>query len=188
MTNRLRTLATAAVFSSAFLFNGGVAIAQDVIQADAQTCQPGFATAFNGPHHAAYLSIAQALLAGTPNATNITADLGAVHDQATYDTLLTHAMAIKNKLPNLRMVVTVPDGTVVLDTSKGNNTYDNYLAKAINENHNTRVAFMAAQHYPCGAALETKLSTTDGTVESYLAFRAGPHLDSLGTMRISVKQ
>ena len=43
------------------------------------------------------------------------------------------------------------------------------------------------QQYPCGFGLETKLSTTDGTNESYIAFRAGAHLDSLGTIRMSTK-
>jgi hypothetical protein len=51
----------------------------------------------------------------------------------------------------------------------------------VNENHNTRAAMMAAQSYPCGVGIESKLSTTTtGKVESYLAIRLGNHLDSLG--------
>jgi hypothetical protein len=48
-------------------------------------------------------------------------------------------------LAGSRIVITLPDGTVVVDTSKNNNTYANFQAKAINENHNTRVAILDAQ-------------------------------------------
>ncbi|MBA3757047.1 MAG: hypothetical protein H0X02_12860 [Nitrosomonas sp.] len=113
--------------------------------------------------------------------------LSAVQNQATYATLLTEANATAAMLANGRIVVTLPDGTVVVDTSKSNNTYANFGAKAINENHNTRVAILDAQLYDCGIGLETKTSTTTGDIEVYLAKRLGTYLDSAGTVRVSHK-
>jgi hypothetical protein len=128
------------------------------------------------------------MFVGMPNATTLTTDLGAVTNEGTYATLLADAQAMAAKIATGRAVITVPDGTVMVDTSKANNTLANFQAKAINENHNSRVAIFSAQQYPCGLGLERKLSTTDGTVETYLAFRAGTHLDSLGTLRVSTRQ
>jgi len=45
---------------------------------------------------------------------------------------------------------------------------------------------MAAQMFPCGVGIESKLSTTTGNVESYVAVRMGTHLDSLGMARLSL--
>jgi len=189
MRRNFRTVLTTAVLSSAMLFAAAVAHAQipNALPPDTQTCQPGLAAAI-AAHQARYLAIAQAMTTGIPNRTTLTTDLGAMHDDATYATLLADSQAMAAKLATGRVVVTVPDGTVVADTSKINNSYANFLAKAINENHNSRVAIFSAQQYPCGVGIETKLSTTDGTVESYIALRAGNHLDSLGTIRMSTKQ
>ena len=62
-----------------------------------------------------------------------------------------------------RVLIALPDGTVVLDTARGDhlpdptsNSYQHFLDKTIGENHNTRVAILAAQKYPCGIALETE--------------------------------
>lgn len=181
MMKTFRTLFTAAVLSTT-LFTATVAHAQD-----AQTCQPGLAAAF-AAHQARYLAIAGAMLSGTPTVTTLTTDLAALHDDPTYATLLTDSQAMAAKVATGRVVVTLPDGTVVVDTSKNNNSYANFLAKAINENHNSRVAIFSAQQYPCGVGIETKLSTTDATVESYVAVRGGAHLDSKGTIRLSTKQ
>lgn len=114
--------------------------------------------------------------------------LDAVKDSATYATLLTEANATAALIVNGRIVVTLPDGTVVVDTSKGTtNTFNNYKAKTINENHNSRISILDSQLYDCGIGVETKRSTTDGTVESYVAKRLGAYLDSSGTVRISHK-
>ena len=113
--------------------------------------------------------------------------LNAVTNQATYGTLLTEANATATLIANGRVVVTLPDGTVVVDTSKANNTYADYIAKAINENHNSRIAILDAQIYDCGVGLETKTSTSTGVVEVYLAKRLGAYLDSAGTVRLSHK-
>jgi hypothetical protein len=93
-----------------------------------------------------------------------------------------------------RVVVTLPDGTVVLDTGKPANltvtpatgsTLANFKAKTINENHNSRLAILDAQQYPCGFGMETKVSTTLGLQEVAVAKRVGPYMNSLGTVRIS---
>lgn len=88
-----------------------------------------------------------------------------------------------------RVTITLPDGTVVLDTSLGD---DNDVAKGFTEgellaNHNTRVAIMHAQELEGGVDAERKYSTTTGDHEKYVAIRLGTHLDSIGTARISAK-
>ena len=114
--------------------------------------------------------------------------LNNVTNQGTYAILLAEANATATLIANGRVVVTLPDGTVVVDTSKGaNNTYTNFIDKAINENHNTRVAILDAQIYDCGVGLETKTSSSTGVQEVYLAKRLGAYLDSAGTVRLSRK-
>ena len=114
--------------------------------------------------------------------------LNNVTNQATYAILLAEANATATLIANGRVIVTLPDGTVVVDTSKGaNNTYTNFIDKAINENHNTRVAILDAQIYDCGVGLETKTSSSTGVQEVYLAKRLGAYLDSAGTVRLSRK-
>ncbi|MEI2656079.1 MAG: hypothetical protein V9G16_02625 [Nitrosomonas sp.] len=93
--------------------------------------------------------------------------LNNVTNQATYAILLAEANATATLIANGRVIVTLPDGTVVVDTSKGaNNTYANFIDKAINENHNTRVAILDAQIYDCGVGLETKTSSSTGVQRS----------------------
>jgi hypothetical protein len=182
MTNSFRTVVTSAVISAALLLApGSSAYAQDN-----QTCQPGILAAVNGPHAAQYqeLGIALVALPVVPTAT-LTAHLAAVVDQTSYATLFADAQALAASIPGGRIVITLPDGTVVADTSKVNNTFANFQAKLINENHNSRIAIHTAQHYQCGFGVETKLSSTTGQMEAYVAQRLGPHLDSLGTVRIS---
>lgn len=120
--------------------------------------------------------------------TNFTNKLSAVANVATYNALRTEATATAALIANGRVVVTLPDGTVVVDTSKGAaNTYQNFQDKVINENHNTRVAILDAQIYDCGVGLETKTSTSTGSQEVYVAKRLGAYLDSAGTVRLSHK-
>jgi len=113
--------------------------------------------------------------------------LDAVKDQATYATLLAEAKATAAAITNGRIVVTLADGTVAVDTSKTNNSYANFKAKKINENHNSRIAILDSQLFECGIGVETKRSTTDGVVETYVARRLGNYLDNPGTVRISKK-
>jgi hypothetical protein len=92
-----------------------------------------------------------------------------------------------NIYPGLRVLVSDSDGTVAYDSSKGiNNTFANYGKKAINENHNTRVAISQALVLPSGVEVEAKFSNSVGTKQVYIAKRVG--LDkrfSLGCIRVS---
>jgi hypothetical protein len=187
MTIHLRKLAATAVVSIGLVLGAGNAQAQD-----AQTCQPGLNAAYLGVHSVQYQTIINALI---PSAGALIGQLhtlvgtGAAGDtDPNYATLLTTATTVKNSIPNGRVLITLPDGTVVLDTAAVNNTRANYKAKLINENHNSRLAILAAQEYPCGLGLESKLSTSTGTNEAYFALRAGAHLDSDGTLRISQRE
>jgi len=86
-----------------------------------------------------------------------------------------------NNLPNynlgnikLRIVVTIADGNVFFDSSKGeNNTYTNFLNKSINENHGTRHYIQQAFHSKNGIGWETKWSSSTQALETYYAVRLG---------------
>lgn len=179
-----RTLVTSAVLFAGLVLTGGVA--------HAQTCQPGIGPAF-GLHPAAYTTVLTAL---APQVGNLTNGLASVVNQATYATYLADARTLASSIPNGRLLVSLPDGTVVLDTARTDdptnvmpvgNSYQHFQDKTVNENHNSRLAIFLAQEYPCGFALESKLSTTTGFTESYVAARLGPHTDSLGTARLSTR-
>jgi hypothetical protein len=73
-------------------------------------------------------------------------------------------------------------------TTTGDGTHPIPACVANNENHNSRVAMFVAQEYPCGAGVESKISTSTGVNEDYLALRAGNHLESAGTVRASRAQ
>ncbi len=121
-----------------------------------------------------------------PKVDNLTSLLRGTKDQATYSKLLN---AVKAVAGTNRVVVTLADGTVVVDTGKSaNNSYAIFAAKGVNENHNSRVAIMLAQTHECGLGVETKYSSTDKSTEKYVAIRLGKYLDSAGTARISTKQ
>jgi hypothetical protein len=185
MMKKCQTLTTAAALLAVIVFAGSTAHAQD------QQCQSNFADAY-AVYQDKYDSLTNTL---QPELSGLLTEMQALQNQASYATLLSHARLIVGGLPTGRMVVTVPDGTVVLDTARtdGNpsdpksNTYQHFLDKTINENHNSRIAIFAAQGYPCGNAIEAKFSTTDGVREYYFASRLGDYLDNFGTARLSVK-
>lgn len=118
---------------------------------------------------------------------NLTTAMKLVSNDAQYQVVLDLANAIAAKAGATgRVVITLPDGTVVVDTKKTtNNTYANFSAKAINENHNSRIAILDAQLWPCGVGVETKFSTSTGAVETSLARRLGGYLNSVGTVRVN---
>ena len=131
--------------------------------------------------------------------TVIKTKLDAVKDQATYALLLKYArvVATDSKLVKGRLLIALADGTVVVDTNKlddaanklpAGNSFAHFSAKTVNENHNSRIAILDSQLHVCGLGVETKLSTTDNTKESYVAIRLGAHLNNSGTARLSVKQ
>jgi hypothetical protein len=124
-----------------------------------------------------------------PHLASLKTRLDAVQDQATYAPLLAEANATAASTANGRVVITLPDGTVVVDTSRGAaNTYANFVAKTINENHNSRIAILDAQLFECGIGVETRRSSTTGAVENYVARRLGAYLDNSGTARMSKRQ
>jgi len=173
--NRSSLLSLTAAVVAVIGLSGSVAQAQD--------CGPGAVEEYlsNQP---AYDALAAKLL---PAVGTLTTNLDNVVNQATYATLLTQANTIAASLTNGRLLIALPDGTVVVDTSKANNTYANFLAKAINENHNTRAAVISAQLFKCGYGVERKFSTSTSSFETYFAARLGGQFDSAGTARLSVK-
>jgi hypothetical protein len=87
----------------------------------------------------------------------------------------------------LRVLVTLADGHVAYDTSK-TNTWANFRANTINENHNSRPAIMSALLGNLGMGYEVKYSSTDNQKEAYHVQRMGPSShNALGCIRISVK-
>jgi hypothetical protein len=156
-------------------------------------CNPGIGAGYV-LHQTTYNTLIATL---APQLAVIGPQLAAVVDQTTYATLLTTARNTANAVATGRVVITLPDGTVVVDTSKtddpGNtmtsgNSYQHFQNKTVNENHNSRVAILDAQEWPCGIGLETKLSSTTGHKEVYFAIRLGAQFDSIGTARISVTE
>lgn len=88
---------------------------------------------------------------------------------------------------SLRILVTLPDGTTIFDSSKGNNnSHTNANSKLINENHNSRLAIMAACLSQSGVGMEKKYSSSTGLNEQYLAHRIGKtQQDAIGCVRWS---
>jgi len=115
-------------------------------------------------------------------------------DQSHYDRWLAGIMSWRDtvgiagvKGPECRVLVTISDGTVGLDTSKSNNTYANYKAKTINENHNTRAAIMQSLLSNNGKGLEKKISSSNRRFEAYLSTRYGPTTErAYGVVRVSL--
>jgi hypothetical protein len=159
---------------------------------DEQTCLPGIESAVR--RNPIYQQLYVILASNQNQLRNLLAE---VDDQASYEALLARARAVASKVEAGRVVLTLPDGTVVVDTAavddpgnvlESGNSYMHFVEKTVNENHNSRVAIFATQLYPCGIGLERKLSTTTGETESYLALRLGRHLDSVGSARLSTRQ
>jgi hypothetical protein len=182
MKTTIRRFATTTVLACSLLFAGATA--------QAQTCQPGLGPAFVA-NQAVYTQIITALVPAVPA---LQLGVGGVVSQATYAPFLAVAHTLANTIPNGRLVITVPDGTVLIDTGRpddpgdtmaSGNSWAHFLSKTVNENHNSRIAIFEAQEWPCGIGLERKLSTTTGVTETYVAIRLGTHLDSLGTARLS---
>lgn len=129
----------------------------------------------------------------TPALPGLATKLAGLNTNAKYESLEDDARTLANSLLPVgsgRVVITLPDGTVVVDTGKDDatNTYANFQAKTINENHNSRVAILDAQIYDCGVGVETKRSSTTASAEHYVAKRLGAYLNSVGTARISQKK
>jgi hypothetical protein len=177
-----RRFATSVVLAAALVFTSTAV--------HAQTCQPGIAPAF-AANAAVYTALITAL---APQAPALQTGIASVIDQPTYAAYLANVRTIAGTVPNGRLVITLPDGTVMIDTARPDdptnvmavgNSFAHFGAKTVNENHNSRIAIFEAQEWPCGVGIERKLSTSTGQTETYMAFRLGTHLDSLGTARLS---
>jgi hypothetical protein len=91
------------------------------------------------------------------------------------------------KAPDFRVIVTVADGTVAVDTNKSN-SHSSFLSGSIAVNHNSRLAIISALLGNSGSAYEIKYSTSDSYKEAYNALRMGTSSQSaLGCVRVSVK-
>lgn len=90
---------------------------------------------------------------------------------------------------SLRILLASDDGTVAYDSSKGaNNTYANFVAKTINENHNTRPEIMVAILGNSGVGISNRYSSSVSSFLKYQATRLGTSTQSnLGTFRVSLK-
>ena len=88
-----------------------------------------------------------------------------------------------------RLLCTLPDGTVFYDSgSKIENSYANFKAKAINENHQSRSAILKAILSEDGLGWEAKFSTSTNSYEQYVAMRLGmSQHDAMGVVRLSFK-
>jgi hypothetical protein len=184
MTQTLRRLASTLVLTSMLVFAGSAA--------QAQTCNPGIGTAF-AAHAAVYTQLLTVL---APQVAALQTGVASVIDQPTYAAFLANTRTLAGGIVDGRVVITLPDGTVMIDTGRPDdpantmatgNSFAHFNAKTVNENHNSRIAILDAQEWPCGVGLERKLSTSTGVTETYVAFRLGAHLDNLGTARLSTR-
>jgi hypothetical protein len=122
---------------------------------------------------------------------------------ATYNDMSNALFAVRNNflasLPagagvsSPRILVTLADGTTIFDSSRGANpnsanTPANAAAKAINENHMSRLAIAAAMLGQSGVGMEKKYSTSTQKFEQYLAHRLGrSQQDAIGCIRWSLE-
>ena len=95
-----------------------------------------------------------------------------------------------NLYPGLRVLVTLSDGTVAYDSKSANNTFlafSTKTPKAINENHNSRLANLTALMSHAGTGYEKKYSYSNGQDQVYYASRMGSGAHhALGVVRVSV--
>jgi len=98
-----------------------------------------------------------------------------------------------------RLVLALPDGTVIIDSARPDdiagatasvvaNSFVNFTNGTINANHNTRVAVLNAQLQCQGYGYEKKYSTTTLQHEVYVAARLGIQFNNEGTLRLSFPQ
>lgn len=107
------------------------------------------------------------------------------------------------KVVSPRIMITESDGTVIVDTAAWTgtgpyfrkSTLANWQSKTVNENHNTRVAILDCQIFPCGYGAESKFSSSVLAVQNYVAHRLkgldnsdNSYLRSAGTIRLSQNQ
>src|SRR5262245_7018851 len=105
-----------------------------------------------------------------------------------------------------RLLLAESDGTVIYDSAQigktvtnstascgttgsvPRNSYPSFCTKQVNENHNSRIAILDAQLFPCGLGVETKFSTSVNKFQDGVAERMGAYLNNNGTARYSADQ
>ena len=109
--------------------------------------------------------------------------------QADWDNMVSGIGVFLVAYPAVRVLITLSDGHVAYDSSKGvANTYLNYQAGLINENHNTRVSIMVSLLGSSGVGYEEKYSSSTGRHENYASIRMGlTTAKSLGCARVSIE-
>src|SRR5215510_4547635 len=101
-----RSIVLAGVLSTTALLGAGTA--------QAQTCQPGLVAGFS-LHPQTYTTLVNALV---PQLGNLNARLLATVDQPTYALLLADSHTLASSIANGRVLIALPDGTVVVDTAR----------------------------------------------------------------------
>jgi hypothetical protein len=154
--------------------------------AHAQDCQPGISDEY-GQDQSNYNALIAAVVPELGHLSEDLHTLGTAPSTAIYAEILEHSTELVTTLgSSSRVVITLQDGTVVIDTSKGaGNTLAAFQAKTINENHNSRLAILTSQKYPCGVGIERNFNSTLLAFETSLAVRLGDHLNSDGTIHLS---
>lgn len=90
------------------------------------------------------------------------------------ESIKTYQDIVQNRLGSniiFRNLGTLTDGSVWIDTTKDNNTYENFLAKNINENHNTRPSILESIYE--GTGFEVKQSSSTKRNQARRALRIG---------------
>jgi hypothetical protein len=113
----------------------------------------------------------------TINETNWTAMVAGLRSDA-YNTSLgnpNYDPTVAKPVQNIRTLITVADGTVAYDSSKGpSNTYANFGTKTINsDNHNTRPEILLSLLSNSGVGVANRYSTSVLKVDMNLATRFG---------------
>jgi len=84
------------------------------------------------------------------------------------------------KINKGRIVIALPDGTVIYDSNSTDNT--DFTKIKINKNHNSRIAVLTAQALQSGVGYESKYSCSVKQFSDYVAFRIGKLGQNMGTV------
>jgi len=86
------------------------------------------------------------------------------------------------------IVLALDDGTVMYDNSK-TNTMDNYIAKSINENHNSRPEILNAVLSSSGTGFSRRYSSSSLAIKQYYAVRLGVSAQAnVATLRVTYQE
>ena len=87
----------------------------------------------------------------------------------------------------LRYLIALDDGTVIADSSRATNTFTNFRAKTINENHHSRPEMLMSLLSTSGVGYANRYSSSVNAKLLYLSNRIGIMAqDNVGTVRLSV--